>query len=141
MIFYFRLQELYNSLRKIQVNLIMFTISLLPSLSLPPSLPPSLPLSLSPSLSLSLSLPLSPSLSLSLPLSICTDTSYSNQLTTGICTSTDCVMAAYKLINALSVGCIENVETVSRIIVELFYSGQYYNLLYCIHSLLAVIIY
>lgn len=51
------------------------------------------------------------------------DTNYSNQLTTGICSSTDCVMAAYKLINALSVGCHENIETLSKIVTDLFYSG------------------
>ncbi len=33
-------------------------------------------------------------------------------------------MAAYKLINALSVGCIQNIETVSRLILGLFYSGM-----------------
>lgn len=52
------------------------------------------------------------------------DIDYSNQLTTGICGSTDCVMAAYKLINALSVGCHENIDTLSKIIIEMFYSGN-----------------
>ena len=34
-------------------------------------------------------------------------------------------MAAYKLINALSVGCIQNIETVSTVILGLFYSGMW----------------
>ena len=67
------------------------------------------------------------------------DLNYSDQLTAGICSSTDCIMAAYKLINALCVGCSENIETLSSILIHLFYSGTSHR--HLCHLILQVMIF
>ena len=43
--------------------------------------------------------------------------------TTPICNSTDTTLSAFKLINALCMGCVENVKTLQGLLYDLFYSG------------------
>lgn len=52
------------------------------------------------------------------------DVKYSEQLSQGICNSTDSTLAAYKCINALCKGCLCNVELLKDILFDLFYSGK-----------------
>ena len=40
-----------------------------------------------------------------------------------ICNTTDSTLSAFKLINALCVGCLENLQTLQELLTELFYSG------------------
>ena len=44
--------------------------------------------------------------------------------TTPICNSTDTTLSAFKLINALCMGCVENVKTLQGLLDDLFYSGN-----------------
>ncbi len=44
--------------------------------------------------------------------------------TVPICTTTDTTMSAFKLINALCVGCVSNMITLQQLLTELFYSGE-----------------
>ena len=52
------------------------------------------------------------------------DFQYSEQLSQGICSSTDSTLAAYKCLNALCKGCLHNLELLKRLLFELFYSGN-----------------
>ena len=43
--------------------------------------------------------------------------------TTPICNSTDTTLSAFKLINALCMGGVENIKTLQGLLNDLFYSG------------------
>ena len=44
--------------------------------------------------------------------------------TTPICNSTDTTLSAFKLINALCMGCVENMKTLQGLLNDLFYYGN-----------------
>ena len=48
---------------------------------------------------------------------------YSSSPAVAVCTTTDCTLSAFKLINALCVGSVENVRTLQELLTQLFYSG------------------
>lgn len=52
-----------------------------------------------------------------------TDKAQYNSTATAVCTTTDCTLSAFKLINALCVGSEENVSTLQELLTQLFYSG------------------
>ena len=54
---------------------------------------------------------------------ILVDVEYSEQLSQGICSSTDSTLAAYKCINALCKGCLQNIDLLKDLLFDLFYSG------------------
>ncbi len=45
--------------------------------------------------------------------------------TVAICNTTDAIISAFKLLNALCVGCVANIQTLQHLLVELFYTGRY----------------
>ena len=49
------------------------------------------------------------------------------KFTTPICNSTDTTLSAFKLINALCMGCVENIKTLQGLLNDLFYSGTHYS--------------
>ena len=53
-----------------------------------------------------------------------TDLQYSEELASGICNSPDSVQACYKLLNALCMGVKENIETLSELLMDIFYNGE-----------------
>lgn len=53
-----------------------------------------------------------------------TDLEYNEQLASGICSSTDSILAGYKLLNALCVGVIQNIQVLKELLVNLFYKGD-----------------
>ena len=57
---------------------------------------------------------------------LCTDkVQYSSSPAVAVCTTTDCTLSAFKLINALCVGSVENVRTLQELLTQLFYSGMH----------------
>ena len=49
---------------------------------------------------------------------------YNSSSAVPICSSTDSVISAFKLLNALCAGCLQNVCTLRDLLVDLFYSGM-----------------
>ena len=49
---------------------------------------------------------------------------YSESSAVSICNSTDSTLSAFKLLNALCVGCVQNIQTLKDLLTELFYSGE-----------------
>ena len=50
---------------------------------------------------------------------------YQSSMAVPICSSTDTTISAFKLLNALCTGCLENIQTLKNLLVDLFYSGMY----------------
>ncbi|KAL5475916.1 hypothetical protein EMCRGX_G025794 [Ephydatia muelleri] len=49
---------------------------------------------------------------------------YDESLATPVCSTTECTMSAFRLINALCVGCVQNMHVLHDLLIELFYSGH-----------------
>ena len=49
---------------------------------------------------------------------------YDESLATAMCSTTECTMSAFRLINALCVGCVQNMRVLHDLLTELFYSGN-----------------